>query len=283
MDTEGRSFSALVKKMRRQLALSQEDLARQLGVSYATVNRWENGQSLPSKLAKAQLKAFCEKMIERGKLTLSGDMIDFADLGTAAGDEKGDREAFDPVRSLRAGIVGADLKPRHNRRSIRLQGYDYSGAGAYFVTVCTHNRACLFGDIEDGQMVLNDAGKIVTDEWMKSGEIRNEIELGEWVVMPNHFHGIVIIRRGDRPVATMPGPRPKSIGSLMSGFKSAVTKRINEMRNTPGAKLWQRNYYEHVIRNDDELHRIREYIPNNPVRWEDAAARRAFRGAGADH
>jgi len=82
MDTEGRSFSALVKEMRRQLALSQEDLARQLGVSYATVNRWENGRSMPSKLAKAQLKAFCEKMIERGKLTLPADMIDFADLGS---------------------------------------------------------------------------------------------------------------------------------------------------------------------------------------------------------
>lgn len=81
MDTEGRSFSALVKEMRRQLSLSQEDLARQLGVSYATVNRWENGLSKPSKLAKAQLKAFCEKMIERGKLTLSTDMMDFADLG----------------------------------------------------------------------------------------------------------------------------------------------------------------------------------------------------------
>jgi DNA-binding transcriptional regulator YiaG len=82
MDTEDRSFAALVKEMRHQLALSQEDLARQLGVSYATVNRWENGQSVPSKLAKAQLKSFCEKMIERGKLTLSANMRDFADLGS---------------------------------------------------------------------------------------------------------------------------------------------------------------------------------------------------------
>ena len=81
MNTEGRSLSALVKEIRRQLSLSQEDLARQLGVSYATVNRWENSLSKPSKLAKAQLKAFCEKMIKRGKLTLSADMMDFADLG----------------------------------------------------------------------------------------------------------------------------------------------------------------------------------------------------------
>jgi REP element-mobilizing transposase RayT len=121
-------------------------------------------------------------------------------------------------------------------------------------------------------MVLNDTGKIVADEWMKTGEIRDEIELDEWVVMPNHFHGIVMIRRGDRPVAPtpmpLPGPRPKSIGSLMSGFKSAVTKRINEIPKTLGKKIWQRNYYEHIIRNENELNRIREYIQNNPVKWE---------------
>lgn len=115
----------------------------------------------------------------------------------------------------------------HHRRSIRLKRYDYSRAGAYFVTVCTQNRECVFGEIIDGEMALNDIGKIVADEWMKTGAIRNEIELDKWVVMPNHFHGIVMIRRGDRPVAptptTLPGPRPKSIGSLMSGFKSAVT------------------------------------------------------------
>ena len=121
-------------------------------------------------------------------------------------------------------------------------------------------------------MLLNDAGKIVEDEWLKSGEIRNEILLDEWVVMPNHFHGILIItdtRRGDRPVApTRPGPKPKSIGALMSGFKSAVTKRINKMRGTPGAKLWQRNYWERVIRDGNELNRMREYIINNPLTWE---------------
>ena len=125
----------------------------------------------------------------------------------------------------------------------------------------------------NGAMVLNDVGKIVADEWMKSGEIRNEIELDEWVVMPNHFHGIVMVRRGDRPVAptpaVLPGPHPKSIGALMSGFKSAVTKRINQMRGTPGAKLWQRNYWERIIRDENELNRIREYIINNPLNWHD--------------
>ncbi|PIP72247.1 MAG: transposase, partial [Nitrospinae bacterium CG22_combo_CG10-13_8_21_14_all_47_10] len=144
--------------------------------------------------------------------------------------------------------------PQRNRRSIRLKGYDYSQAGAYFVTICAQNRECLFGEIADGQMVLNDAGEIIAEEWMKSGEIRDEIELDEWVVMPNHLHAIVMIRRGDRPVApTSPGPHPKSIGALLAGFKSAATKRINKTRKTPGAKIWQRNYHEHIIRNENEL------------------------------
>ncbi len=199
---------------------------------------------------------------------------------------------------------------RHHRRSIRLKGYDYSRAGAYFVTICTHNRECLFGEIVPvgaagrsprkstdwsprqsparpdenvipPKMILNEYGAIVWDEWIKTAEIRDEIELDEFVVMPNHFHGIVFIigggdRRGDRPVAPtsvhtlvtpIQGPKPKSIGSLIAGFKSAATKRVNEMRNTPGAKLWQRNYYERIIRNEDELHRIREYIRNNPMKW----------------
>jgi REP element-mobilizing transposase RayT len=90
----------------------------------------------------------------------------------------------------------------HRRRSIRLKEYDYSQAGAYFVTICTQHRKCLFGDVVDGEMRLNDAGRTVRDEWLKSQAIRNEIALDAFVVMPNHFHGIAIIRRrGDRPVA----------------------------------------------------------------------------------
>jgi len=158
---------------------------------------------------------------------------------------------------------------QHRRRSIRLQGYDYSRSGAYFVTICTQNRTCLFGRIIDGKMELNDAGRMVADEWMKTATIRNEIALDAWVVMPNHFHGIVVITNdgtGDRPVAPT-GPRPRSLGALMAGFKSAVTKRINESRRTPGAKLWQCNYWEHIVRNENELNKIREYISNNPAQW----------------
>ena len=164
----------------------------------------------------------------------------------------------------------------HQRRSIRLSGYDYSSKGTYFITICTHRHVCIFGDIIDGQMKLNNIGRIIADEWLQTAAIRQEIQLDEWVVMPNHFHGIVCIRsRGgdrrvaptERPVAKAVGPKSKSIGAIMAGFKSAVTRRVNEMRGTPGAKLWQRNYWEHIIRSEPELNGLREYIHNNPARW----------------
>ncbi len=163
----------------------------------------------------------------------------------------------------------------HHRRSIRLKGYDYSQPGAYFITICTHQRECLFGDIVDGKMILNENGRIVSAEWIKTAEIRNEIELDQWVVMPNHFHGIMVINgmgndigRGNRLVAPTNGPQPRSIGAVMAGFKSSVTKQINEMCRTPGEKVWQRNYWEHIIRNDVEFKRIQQYIQNNPQKWD---------------
>ena len=161
---------------------------------------------------------------------------------------------------------------KHHRRSIRLRNYDYSRAGAYFITVCTDGRELLFGEVIDGEVELNELGRIAAEEWLKSARIRIEIELDAWVVMPNHVHGIVIITdgrcRGDRLVAPS-GPRPRSLGAMMAGFKSAVTKRINTMRGTPGASVWQRNYYEHVIRNESALDRIRQYIADNPARWSE--------------
>ena len=165
---------------------------------------------------------------------------------------------------------------RHHRRSIRLQGYDYSSAGAYFVTVCAKNRECLFGEIVDGEVRLNSIGQIVDDEWRLSATLRDEIVLDTWVVMPNHVHGIVAIDTslgGDRPVApttndVASGPRSRSVGAFIAGFKSATTKRINEMRRTFRRPVWQRNYYEHVVRAEDSLERIRFYLADNPARWE---------------
>ena len=167
----------------------------------------------------------------------------------------------------------------HHRRSIRLQEYDYSRAGAYFVTICTKNRECLFGDVIGGQMVLNDAGQIVVDEWTKTALIRDEIQLDEWVVMPNHFHGIVIFSTPvgaihesplhESPLRmTVTQRRNMALPKLIGRFKMLSAKRINELRQTPGAKLWQRNYYEHIVRNENELNRIRQYIIDNPKNWE---------------
>jgi REP element-mobilizing transposase RayT len=172
---------------------------------------------------------------------------------------------------------------KHHRRSIRLPGYDYSQPGAYFVTICAYQRQCLFGEIVDGQIILNQYGAIVADEWQKSSMIRREIELDGWVVMPNHFHGIVIIQnpvktngnvnvgangrsplRDNAPVQM----KSKSLSSLMAGFKSITTKKINILRDTPATPLWQRNYYEHIIRDRDAMDKIHQYIVNNPVSWE---------------
>jgi putative transposase len=176
---------------------------------------------------------------------------------------------------------------KHHRRSIRLRGYDYRQAGAYFVTMVTHQRQCLFGEIVDGQMWPSRLGKIVREEWSLSTQIRHEIELDAFVLMPNHVHGIVIIR--DQPAAVVGAHGraplqhrpPRSLGSLVAGFKSIVTRRINGIRRTPGAPVWQRNYHEHVVRSEEELNRIQQYVIDNPLHWEEdpenpanAAARR---------
>lgn len=160
---------------------------------------------------------------------------------------------------------------RHHRRSIRLKGYDYSQAGAYFVTICARDREYLFGEIVDGEMRLNGFGEMVREEWEKTADLREYVELGEWVVMPNHFHGIVIICRGTArrtPTVEQFGkPTVGTIPTIVRSFKSAVTKRINEKRATPGAPVWQRNYWEHIIRDEKSHSKISEYIANNPAQW----------------
>ena len=181
------------------------------------------------------------------------------------------------------------------RRSIRLKGYDYSQPGAYFITICTANRACLFGEVVDGNMQLNPMGHIARQCWLAIPDHFPNTALDEFIIMPNHVHGIIwIVEKPNvenddandaivgathaivgathaSPLHTQPnpprGPKRQSIGAIVGSYKSAVTKRINERRNTPGATVWQRNYYEHVIRNDESLNRIRQYILENPIRW----------------
>ena len=165
---------------------------------------------------------------------------------------------------------GADYR----RGSLQQQDYDYAQTGAYFVTVCAQDRACLFGAIVDGQMRLNAAGREAGQCWLQIPRHFPNVELDEFVVMPNHLHGIVALGDGGRGTACR-APTVERFGKPISGslptvlrsFKSAVTKRINALQETPGAAVWQRNYYEHIIRDEASLHGIREYIVNNPLQW----------------
>ncbi len=160
----------------------------------------------------------------------------------------------------------------HNRKSLRLKGYDYSSAGAYFVTICTQNKENKFGAIVNGDMQLNEFGYIVQESWIWLPKQYEYLELDEWAIMPNHFHGILKInefgRGGSLTAPTCDISHIKSLGSLVGGFKTVAAKRVNELRHMPSSVVWQRNYYEHVIRNEDDLHRIREYVVNNSLKWE---------------
>ena len=169
---------------------------------------------------------------------------------------------------------------KHNRRSIRLLGYDYSQPGAYFVTMVTYQRECLFGDVVDGEMRLNDFGKIAESCWHEIPDHFPHVKLGTHVVMLNHVHGIIIIKEtvvvGARHASplrdekTHPrGFKPGSLGAIVGSYKSAATKRINEIEKSPGAVVWQRNYYEHIIRDDTEWNNIHLYIETNPINWTD--------------
>jgi len=193
----------------------------------------------------------------------------------------------------------------HHRRSLRLKGYDYTKPGAYFVTICIYQRDEILGEIINGTMKLSPLGKIVHEEWLRSAEIRREIQLfeDEFTVMPNHLHGINWIvesvgadgvRPNDgihptmerahamRPHGVHPQKQdahqdrdarraslrrtPRSLGSFIAGFKASVTSRARKELNMTG--IWQRNYYDHIVRNDRELKDIRWYILNNPFNWQ---------------
>ena len=165
---------------------------------------------------------------------------------------------------------------KHTRRTIRLKGYDYTQNGAYFVTICTYKRQSLLGYVSDNQTILSQYGQIVAEEWQRTGQLRADyVILDEWIVMPNHFHAIVIIDNIGKssPTSTSlsePSFRlpAKSLGSIIGSFKSAVTKRVNQERQTEGAKFWHRNYYEHIIRNERAFKAIQNYIRLNPTKME---------------
>jgi len=179
-----------------------------------------------------------------------------------------------PCPYNRTDTMESDPTTRH-RRSLRLQGYDYGRAGGCFVTICAHERACLFGEVVDGAVRLNEVGALVRACWEEIPTHFPNVHLDAFAIMPNHVHGIVwlVTSVGARHAVPVPGERfgrpvSGSIPTIIRSFKAAVTQRINRHRRTPGASVWQRNYYEHIIRDDESLDRIREYIANNPRQWE---------------
>jgi REP element-mobilizing transposase RayT len=179
----------------------------------------------------------------------------------------------------------------HHRRSIRLPGYDYTQAGAYFVTLVTWQRECLFGNVVNGEMILNKAGQIVQWEWEHLAQAFKFVQLGVDQVMPNHFHGVLSFRDvgANRPGITnelastnplhnsipsdldgsplLRGTKPASLGAVMQQFKSRVTKRLWKIPELTGTPIWQRNYYERIIRDEREMDAIWRYIEANPANW----------------
>ena len=223
--------------------------------------------------------------------------------------------------------------PERRRRPIRLRGYDYTRHGAYFVTICTRNRACLLGDVIEGTTHLSEAGQLAQAVWEDLPRHYPHVQLDAWTIMPNHVHGIIVLTDGDTepdgapsvgaglkpaPTTNADAPRhhphvhnagasphrPHVHDDVGAGFKPAPTtnasalrhglpevvrafktfssRRINASQGTTGTPFWQRNYYEHIIRNEEDLNRIRQYIEDNPARWHEDPENPAVRGTGLD-
>jgi len=179
----------------------------------------------------------------------------------------------------------------HHRRSIRLPGYDYARNGTYFVTICLQGRECLFGGIANGEMEMNEAGLMVADAWLALPERFPSILVDEFVIMPNHFHGIILITNNNddgfglgrgaacraqnacrAPIIGTCGKGAASsaptVGKIMRAFKSISAIAVNRALDRHGVPVWQRNYYERIIRDDNELQRARQYILDNPAKWD---------------
>jgi len=163
-----------------------------------------------------------------------------------------------------------DYTRKSYRRSLRLQGYDYSQPSAYFVTICTKNRKCIFGQIVNYEMIVNAIGQIVVDFWSSLPDRYSNIELDEFTIMPNHVHCIIVITdfvETIHELSLQNQRRNMLLPKVMGYFKMNSAKAVNQLRSTAGTSVWQANYYEHIIRNEAELDRIRQYILNNPAKW----------------
>jgi len=175
------------------------------------------------------------------------------------------------------------FKNKYRIESTRLKGWDYSSAGMYFVTICTRNRECLFGDVVNGEMHLSRIGEIVAEEWQNTPKVRPSVQMDEWIVMPNHIHGIIVITDAvekfrqnvsveqqetfHRNVSTNPSRlKPRSVGAIIGQIKSICTKRISA-EGFEGFD-WQERFWDEIIWNERALNAIRMYIINNPANWE---------------
>ena len=167
---------------------------------------------------------------------------------------------------------------RHHRRSIRLAGYDYTQPGTYFITICTHERKPVLCKILSGTVNLTNIGQIVGRCWLALPRHFENVTLDAWVLMPDHMHGIIIIHNVDSPTMSaesamrVPSNQPNgtcsgSLGAIVQTFKAISTRNANLLRRTAGAHLWQRGYYERIIRTERELVSIRRYVEENPAKY----------------
>ena len=171
----------------------------------------------------------------------------------------------------------------HRRRSIRLAGYDYTQCGAYFVTLNAREHGSIFGEVIEGAVRLSPIGEIVSHCWLNLANLF-AIQLDAWVIMPDHLHGVIFLRGKDEAaggrapyegMVSSPAASPlrphgtssESLGAVVQNFKSVTTRKINRLRGMSGGQVWQRNYYEHIVRNERELNAIRRYIDDNPCNW----------------
>lgn len=175
----------------------------------------------------------------------------------------------------------------HHRRSIRLKGYDYSQAGLYFITICCQDRICRFGHVENDEMILNEYGQIAHSLWAGLIERFPNMELDVFQIMPNHIHAIIALNepvgatlavaqntvdQNDADIRAGASPAPTTVSDIVGAYKSLVANgclEIYKSKNETMGKLWQRNYWEHIIRNEQSYQSISEYIINNPKKWND--------------
>jgi REP element-mobilizing transposase RayT len=158
---------------------------------------------------------------------------------------------------------------RHNRRSTRLPGRDYARSGAYFVTICTQDRDYLFGEVTSSRVTLNAFGEIADECWADLPRHYGHVMNDAFVVMPNHVHGIIVLGKTGVGAGLKPAPtRRHTLSEVVRAFKTFSARRINDLRGTPGQRVWQRNYHERVVRDRDQLRRVRGYIARNPAAWD---------------